>query len=68
MEVELEHRIEKDSMGEVEVPVDAYYGASTQRAVDNFPISGQPVGRRIVWAFGLLKGCLLYTSDAADDL
>ena len=49
-------RIEKDSMGEVSVPVDAYYGASTQRAVDNFPISGQGVGRRLIWAFGLLKG------------
>ena len=50
------YRIEKDSMGEVRVPEHAYYGASTQRAVDNFPISGSPVGRRIVWAFGLLKG------------
>lgn len=52
----MEYRIEKDSMGEVSVPVDAYYGASTQRAVDNFPISGQGVGRRLIWAFGLLKG------------
>src|SRR5690554_3219300 len=51
-----EYRIEKDSMGEVRVPADAYYGASTQRAVDNFPISGIGVGRRIVAAFGLLKG------------
>ncbi len=50
------YRIEKDSMGEVKVPVDAYYGASTQRAVDNFPISGYTVGRRIISAFGLLKG------------
>src|SRR6266568_2967096 len=33
-------RIEHDSMGEVRVPRDAYYGAQTQRAVDNFPISG----------------------------
>ncbi len=52
----MEIRIEKDSMGEVEVPASAYYGASTQRAVNNFPISGQGVGRRMVWAFGLLKG------------
>ena len=52
----MEYRIEKDSMGEVKVPVDAYYGASTQRAVDNFPISGYTVGRRIISAFGLLKG------------
>ncbi|MBT7204322.1 MAG: hypothetical protein HN867_12690, partial [Deltaproteobacteria bacterium] len=33
-------RIEKDSMGEVQVPQDAYYAAQTQRAVDNFPVSG----------------------------
>ena len=52
----MEYRVEKDSMGEVRVPADAYYGASTQRAVDNFPISGYTVGRRIIWAFGLLKG------------
>ena len=43
-------------MGEVEVPGDAYYGASTQRAVDNFPISGLRFGRRFIWAIGLLKG------------
>ncbi|GIU91979.1 MAG: fumarate hydratase class II [Acidimicrobiia bacterium] len=52
----MEFRIERDSMGEVRVPADAYYGASTQRAVENFPISGEGVGRRIIWAFGLLKG------------
>ena len=52
----VEHRIERDSMGEVEVPSDAYYGASTQRAVDNFPISGLRFGRRFIWALGLLKG------------
>ena len=34
------YRIEKDSMGEVRVPADALYGAQTQRAVDNFPVSG----------------------------
>ena len=38
-----EFRIEKDSMGEVKVPAQAYYGAQTQRAVENFPISGQPL-------------------------
>jgi fumarate hydratase class II len=43
-------------MGEVEVPEDAYYGASTQRAVDNFPISGLRFGRRFIWALGLIKG------------
>src|SRR5258708_39568204 len=48
-------RIERDSMGEMEVPVDAYYGASTQRAVLNFPISGQPFPRRFIRALGLIK-------------
>lgn len=49
-------RIERDSMGEVRVPVDALYGASTQRARDNFPISGIGFSRRFVWALGLVKG------------
>ena len=49
-------RIEHDSMGEVSVPDDAYYGASTQRAVENFPISDLRFGRRFVWALGLIKG------------
>jgi fumarate hydratase class II len=52
----VEYRIEKDSMGEVQVPAGAYYGASTQRAVDNFPISGIRFGRRFIWALGLIKG------------
>ncbi|MDQ6795414.1 MAG: class II fumarate hydratase [Chloroflexota bacterium] len=42
-------------MGEVEVPVDALYGASTQRAVENFPISGQHFPRRFLRAMGLVK-------------
>ncbi len=52
----MEYRIEKDSMGEVKVPADAMYGASTQRAVDNFPISNHRFGRGFIWALGLLKG------------
>jgi fumarate hydratase class II len=48
-------RIERDSMGEMEVPVDALYGASTQRAVLNFPISGQRFPRRFIRAMGLIK-------------
>ena len=52
----MDYRIEKDSMGEVEVPVDALYGASTQRAVDNFPISALRFSRRFIWALGLQKG------------
>ena len=64
----MEYRIEKDSMGEVRVPEDAYYGASTQRAVDNFPISGLAVGRRIVWAFGLLKGSVATVAGRRGDI
>ena len=52
----MEYRIEKDSMGEVQVPADALYGASTQRAVDNFPISSHRFSRRFIWALGLQKG------------
>jgi fumarate hydratase class II len=48
-------RIERDSMGEMAVPVDALYGASTQRAVLNFPISGQRFPRRFIQALALIK-------------
>jgi fumarate hydratase class II len=47
-----EFRVEKDSMGEVKVPANAYYGAQTQRAVENFPISGQPLPARLIHALG----------------
>ena len=50
-----EFRVEKDSMGEVKVPARAYYGAQTQRAVENFPISGQPLPTRLIQALGLVK-------------
>ncbi|HEY5552094.1 MAG TPA: lyase family protein, partial [Opitutaceae bacterium] len=48
-------RIERDSMGEMPVPDDALYGASTQRAVLNFPISGRPVPPAFIHALGLVK-------------
>ncbi|MCI0458152.1 MAG: class II fumarate hydratase [Gemmataceae bacterium] len=50
-----EVRIERDSMGEVKVPANAYYGAQTQRAVENFPVSGQPLPKRLIHALGLVK-------------
>ncbi len=50
-----EYRTEKDSLGEVRVPRDALYGAQTQRAVENFPISGQRLGRHFIEALGLVK-------------
>jgi len=49
------YRIEKDSLGEMQVPEDALYGAQTQRAVENFPISGQRFGRRFIEALGTVK-------------
>ncbi len=48
-------RIEKDSLGEVSVPAAALYGAQTQRAFENFPISGQRFGRRFIQALGWIK-------------
>jgi len=48
-------RIEKDSMGEVEVPTEALYGAQTQRAVDNFPVSSLTMPRGFIRALGLVK-------------
>jgi fumarate hydratase class II len=52
---EQEYRIEHDTMGEVRVPVDALYRAQTQRAVENFPISGRGLERTQIRALGLLK-------------
>src|SRR3954469_14579340 len=48
-------RNEKDSMGEMKVPADAYYGAQTARAVENFPISDLRFSRRFIAAMGLIK-------------
>lgn len=50
-----EFRAESDSMGEVRVPAKAYFGAQTQRAVENFPISGLRFPRRFIRAMGLIK-------------
>jgi fumarate hydratase class II len=51
----LETRLEHDSMGELAVPADALYGASTQRAVENFPISGETMNPALIHAYGLIK-------------
>ncbi len=51
----MEYRIEKDSMGELKVPADAYYGAQTARAVENFPISGIRFPRPFIKAMGAIK-------------
>ncbi|MDP6436757.1 MAG: class II fumarate hydratase [Gammaproteobacteria bacterium] len=49
------YRTERDSMGELHVPEDALWGAQTQRAVDNFPISGLTMPRQFIRALGLIK-------------
>ncbi len=52
----MDFRTDRDSMGEVKVPALAYYGPSTQRAHENFPISGIRFSRRFIWALGMVKG------------
>ena len=53
----LKFRIEGDSLGEIRVPADALWGASTQRAIENFPISGQRFPRSFIRDLALLKRC-----------
>ena len=48
-------RTEKDSMGSMVVPDDAYYGAQTQRAVENFPVSGITIPKAMIRALGMIK-------------
>ncbi|WP_035606997.1 class II fumarate hydratase [Haloferula sp. BvORR071] len=57
-----ETRRERDSMGEMEVPADVLYGASTARAVENFPISGTPLPPRFLHAYGLIKAAAARTN------
>ncbi len=57
-----EFRIEKDSLGEMKVPVDALWGAQTQRAVENFPISDLRFPRRFIAALGMIKRCAAETN------
>ena len=53
--MELSYRIERDSLGEVHVPAEALYGAQTQRAVENFPISGLRPWRAFIWSIATIK-------------
>ena len=55
-------RIDRDSMGEMEIPVRAYYGATTQRAVLNFPISNLRIPGRMIRALGLIKWAAAQTN------
>src|ERR1700678_813893 len=49
------YRVERDSMGELNVPAEALWGAQTQRAVENFPVSGLPLPRGFIRALALIK-------------
>ncbi len=51
----MDYRVEIDTLGEVKVPVDAYYGAQTQRAAGNFPISGIRLQPQFIWAQAVIK-------------
>jgi fumarate hydratase class II len=51
----IQFRVEKDSLGEVPVPLDALYGAQTQRAVQNFPVSGLRPWRAFIWSIAIIK-------------
>ena len=57
-------RIERDSMGEMQVPSDAYYGAQTQRAVENFPISERRLARGFIAALGMIKHAAAESNNA----
>jgi fumarate hydratase class II len=60
---DVKFRIEKDTMGEVRVPAHVYYGAETQRAVDNFPVSGLRLPRVFIRALGLIKKYAAQTNE-----
>ena len=60
----VQDRVERDSLGEISVPTNAYYGAQTQRAVENFPISRTPLPAELIRALGLVKyACAVVNRD-----
>jgi fumarate hydratase class II len=64
----MSHRIEKDSMGEVQVPADKYWGAQTQRSLHNFKIGGDRFPREMIRALGILKKCAAQTNSELENL
>jgi fumarate hydratase, class II len=58
-----EGRVEKDSFGEIHCPDDAYWGAQTQRAIQNFPVSGMRFPRRFIEALGIIKWAAAKTNE-----
>ncbi len=64
----VKYRTEQDSLGQVKVPENALYGAQTQRALDNFPVSGLRMPRSFIRALGLVKACAAITNGKLDKL
>ena len=62
----MEYRTESDSLGEVSVPAQAYYGAQTARALANFPISGRPLSRPLLRAARNLKNVDVLSASEVD--
>ena len=60
----MDYRIEKDSMGEMKVPADKYWGAQTERSFENFKIGGEIMPREITSAFGVVKKAAAITNNA----
>ena len=60
----MEYREEKDTMGIVRVPENSYYGAQTQRAVDNFPVSGMTLPLSFIYALALVKKCAAKVNES----
>src|SRR3954464_3135133 len=61
-------RVERDSLGEVRVPAQALYGAQTQRALENFPVSGLRLPRPLIRALGLIKKAAAEVNQATGKL
>ena len=64
----LTYRVERDSMGEVNVPVGAYYGAQTQRAVENFPVSGRKTHPAMIRAYVAIKRACAMSNESLGKL
>ena len=64
----MEYRKEKDSLGEINVPIEKYYGAQTQRSLENFKIGGEKFQRELIRSYGILKKAAAMTNQAAGKL
>ena len=65
--MEMEYRIEKDSIGEIQVPADKYWAAQTQRSLENFKIGTQQMPIEVIQAFAILKKAAAYTNVVCDN-